>query len=438
MIRFIFTLLLIVCSVSVIAKDTVAEDFLDEESNWEFDNFIRQSFLLNKSALPSEIRTKNDLFASYTRLRLGTAYKGDKIEMEASGNGDFIFANYKDTHEFQYLWMSQNRNRMMFMEKIHDENDYLVRADVHRLNVSYNTNKLKLKLGRQSISWGQGRFINPLDLITPTGPFILDMEDIQGADGIDANWYLNSTDFVEMVITPYRRLDDPDLGELYYRDTNALLRYKATFKDADIMVLGGHHFHSWVWGGDINLTKWDASFRAGYLGRAERDLSQYAYYDEYDLPPQVSHQGVLGASYAFAKGKYRVNFESFFNSSYTGDGNEPALAEHQKQEGLASSGFTQPIREDQSFFRSKGRIITKHPVLLELSLGTEFTDLLSGNLVLIHDPVGKSEFVSPSLSYNFHDEGTLVVGAHLFGNHGTEGEFRGAKPSAFFFIRWHF
>ena len=416
--------------------ETDLDEFMAEDSKWKSDSFIRQSFLLNKSQIPAPYKTRTDLLSSYTRLRLGVKYTGEKLEAEASGNVDFIFSNYTGTPEFQYLWMTENRNRMFFMEKIHDEKDYLVRADVHRLNATYNSSKVKLKFGRQSISWGQSRFIDPLNLVTPTGPFIIDMEDIQGADGLDANYYINQTDFVELVVTPYRKMNDPDLKKLYYMDTNALLRYKGTFGNSDVMLVTGHHYHSWVWGGDISVTKWDASFRAGYLGRGERKLDDYAYFETNgNLPPKIAHQGVIGTSYAFS-GKYRVNFETLFNSAYSK--NNPGLAEHAKQEGLTSAGFQQPIREDQSFFVSKGRIITKQPVLMELALGAEFTDTISANLITIYDPVGKSEVIIPNLSWNFHNEGVLVAGLFLYGNHGREGEFIGAKPSAYIFMRWHF
>jgi len=412
--------------------------FEEDESPFEYGGFIRETVHGIKNPGP-EISgvSRNFLLSSQTTLRLGAKYKNENWTVNGEGNLSGIFGNYMDSPLFNFLWMGRVRNRFLFVDDYELHNSYIVRKEVHRLSVSYATSKIKVTVGRQAISWGQGRFLNPIDLITPVGPFILDMEDIPGADCLSFSYYLSSFNLIDVVIVPYRRMDRARTGKMTSKDTNAIVRFKGTRDNLDYMLVAGTHFHSAVWGFDLSLTKWDASFRAAYLGRAEEELSQYPYYTGENLPPSVVHQVVIGFGYAFFK-KLRTNMELFYNSGpYSRD---EALRLNSGDAQIFESGLVRPRNEDGSYFRTEGRIMTEHPLLVELSLGFDVTDFLAFTVFALADPEGRSAYYGPSLSYSLSDEAVLVAGAQLFSApaDAQNSEFAGVESIGYAFLRWHF
>lgn len=410
-----------------------------DEGPFLFTGFFRQTLHGSQSTLPREKRIRKELLSSYSRLRLEASWKDEEEvwRAQASGNADFIFSNYMDSPEFDLYWKTRIRNRLFSMENINDEDEYLIRSDVHRLWVSWAAEDLDLKFGRQVLSWGQGRFINPMDLITPSGPFITDIEDIPGADIASAVYSINSFDMIEIVVAPYKRLDNTDLGKLENRDANALARYKATYDNLDYSVLAGYHFHSHVFGTELTLTHWDANFRMSWLARDEGKLADLPYYDAENLPAQTTHQGTIGVSYAFW-GKLRTNLEFLLNSAYYKK--DLALQSHLEQELAVRNRFTRADSVDSSFFRTEGRIFTKNPYLIQFSLSYDLDELWSLGFMTIADKEGESIFLSPTITYSFSDEGVWALGAWLFEDYGYpgEGEFENLPPSVYTYIRIHF
>ena len=422
------------------SPDAVSESDIDDlsgdNSDWKLSGFIRELIQGSESSLHPDIRPVKYPAASRSTLGLASLYEKDKLKLDLQLRGDYIFSNYNDSPAFDAAWNRRIRDRFFYLEYNHRTDSYINLIYVHRMYATYNGEKTKITLGRQAISWGQGRFLNPLDLITPVGPFVIDIEDIPGADAINAVYYINSLNMIEGVIAPYRRYDRPNLKKIYYRDTNTLIRFKGTAGNLDYFTVAGYHFHSWVWGFDLNYTVFGASFRFAYLLRGESKLRDYPYYAD-DLPPIISHQAVMGASYTFFK-KIQTNFEVFANSAYYL--NDPALKENMREENTIAAGFQPPANNDGTFFRVSGRIITKNPVLFEASIGYAATDLLNVSVFAIGDPIGRSAMFGPSFSYSLSDEAVLSFGAWTFSlpSDRERAEFGDAEPMAFMYLRWHF
>ena len=107
---------------------------------------------------------------------------------------------------------------------------------------------------------------------------------------------------------------------------------------------------------------------------------------------------------------------------------------------MVSLNVISPDRYDSSYFRTTGRIITKNPVLLELLLGYDVTELLSTTFFLIGDPYGKSAFFGPFVTYNITDNITWTIAGQYFylASKDTNPEFKGAQSSIFSYIKWYF
>jgi hypothetical protein len=413
------------------------EPMIAGDSPFVLDGFVRQTVHGMKS-IPGQTQISRDrLLSSQTRFRVGAEYDNNNLKIDIEGNLDLVFGNFTDTLAFDYIWGREIRNRWMSMERSERRNDSIVSRDIHRAFASYSTDTFKLAIGRQAISWGEGRFLNPIDLITPVGPFLLDIEDVPGADAVDLSYYINSFDMLEVVIVPYRRLDRSDTGRIGSLDTNLLFRYRASVGNLDLALIAGHHFHSAVAGIDMNWTIGGASIRAAYLARDERITKDDPYRNEQDPPPQTVHQALFGAGYAFF-GELIMNVELFLNSGAYRD--NAAVKEHITRAPLIDADFLPADPTDASFFHVQGRILTKNPVLIELSATYNITDLITMTLFAIGDPVGKSAYYGPIFSYSISDEGILSAGAQIMtdSRNSVEPEFPGYSDMAYGLIRWHF
>lgn len=424
-------------------KDTDADQQVDpglEEEAIVFDGSIRQLLHAMRNKYPEVAHHKKNVYTSYTRMQLGWEDNDPEASWswQLRGNIDLISSNYQNSVLFDSVWRNRMRNRLLDMEDEWVHEKYLFRSDIHRASVAYRQNKFDLTLGRQAISWGAGRFLNPLDLITPSGPFILDTADVPGADAINFRYYLNDLDFLEFVGAPYRRMDDTRYSHLLYQDVNALTRYKFTNGDLDSQIILGHHFHSWVLGLEGSFTLKGAGLRLAYLGRRENHLDERAYYDEEDPPPEYIHQLVLGASYAFFKGFLRTNAEVFLNSNPLSENNSQSNA--LSHAGAVSSGFASPLQNDDSFFMSNGRIHTRNPILWQFSVGFNATDISTLDLILLWDPMGHSAFWSPIYTYDISDSLRFVAGAQLYSLPYKEeySTFAGGQATAFMYMTYYF
>lgn len=405
-------------------------DLSEFDSPYHFGGFFRQGIQGLKPYYP--IDKKYTDVISESRIRLKLEYSSGPIQAELSGNGDFLFTNHPNSPAFKPLFVSEIRNRMLSMETIQDHGDYVIRGDIHRLNAAYKSADFHITVGRQAISWGEGRLLNPMDLITPVGPLIQDLEDVPGADAINTSYFFNSYDSLQLVVVPYTREDERDLGRLRSEDATAIGRFKGTYGNLDLVFLAGRQHRSYVWGTELNLTVWDAGFRFAYLGRQEDE----EFHTDY-LAQKDTHQFVLGASYAFW-GELRTNFEVFYNSRPYGE--DPYIPEQQGQELEVASNQSEPELRDESFFRTRGRILTRNPYLVQASLGYNITELITGDVFAIWDPEGGSVLYGPQFSFNASNEILIVAGARLYqtGDHPQESEFQGAPPQAFIYMRWHF
>ncbi len=412
-----------------------SESAPEDEETWfsrlpvHYRAFARESLFSNVTGGDQ----KRVFSASSTRLRGEAVWNSEHVKAEVSANLDYVIGNRMDSPEAWLILRSRVRNRAMSLETVNDHPDFIVKADIHRLNIAYRTESLTLSAGRQVISWGEGRFYNPMNLVSPVSIFLMDMEDIPGQDLINIHYYFNSYDSVQFVAVPYTRNDSRHTSRLKSADTNALARFKGTFGNADLVFVGGRHFHSSVWGLESTVTAWDAAFRFAYLGRQE-DLEKVSD----SISRKAAHQIILGVSYAFWKGKIRTNAEVFANSAYhSGDGD---IAELHQREALTAAGIEKPVMDDDAFFRTSGRIFTRNPYLIQLSAGGQVTDTVNLDVFLIGDPVGKSLIYGPSVSWSFSNEGILSAGARLygFGRDSENAEFKGGNPMVFGLARVYF
>jgi hypothetical protein len=137
---------------------------------------------------------KNVFLRSRTLMGQDYTLSLNRLRVEANGglapglsfdlqyDNELLLGSYLDTTEFKTAKDS------VVPQYWRADANYLERGDVygnHRLyrgSVTLTRGNLDLKLGRQRIAWGTGRFWSPLDLLNPVSPLALEREERVGVD----------------------------------------------------------------------------------------------------------------------------------------------------------------------------------------------------------------------------------------------------------------
>jgi len=143
-------------------------------------------------------------------------------------------------------------------------------AVLHRLDrawLAYTSEKAVLRFGRQALSWGNGLFYAPLDLVNPFDPATIDTEYKAGDDMLYLQYLRDNGDDVQGAVV-FRR--DPLTGDVESDQATVSLKYHgfAGELEYDVLVaetygdpvlgLGlGRSIGGAVWSGDLVVTDTD-------------------------------------------------------------------------------------------------------------------------------------------------------------------------------------
>jgi len=144
-------------------------------------------------------------------------------------------------------------------------------AILHRLDrfwVGYAGEKAVVRFGRQALSWGNGFFFAPMDLVNPFDPTTIDTEYKSGDDMLYVQYLRESGDDVQGAVV-FRR--DPLSGDLESDEATVALKYHgfageneydvlvAESYDSTVIGIGGaRSIGGAIWRGDIVFTDSDS------------------------------------------------------------------------------------------------------------------------------------------------------------------------------------
>lgn len=198
-------------------------------------------------------------FGGHTKLRLvGQSYPDDSLirdlvgatSLDAAGElrlnfstrsrGWSFHADYQLLgiySEFLPFGLPTDDSRLFDMTRvITDGSDH---AWVHRLDrfwVGYSGEKVVLQAGRQALSWGNGLFFHPLDLVNPFDPEVIDTEYKTGDDMLYGQYLLDNGDDIQ-VAAVFRR--NAQTGDVDSDAGTAAIKYHGFAGDYEYDVLLG-------------------------------------------------------------------------------------------------------------------------------------------------------------------------------------------------------
>ncbi|MDJ0812908.1 MAG: hypothetical protein QNJ23_04215 [Woeseiaceae bacterium] len=257
-------------------------------------------------------------FDGHTKLRaVGQTYPDDSLLRDLAGSSsldtigelrlnlaakkyDWSFhADYQALglySEFLALGLPNDDRRLFdFTKVVADGSDY---ALVHRLDrfwAGYAGRKLVVRAGRQALSWGNGLYFHPLDLVNPFDPTTIDTEYKTGDDMVYAQYLRDNGDDLQAAVV-FRR--DPLTGERRSDEGTVAVKYHGFAGENEYDVLIGENFGDTVvglgavgslggavWRGDLVITDADDETEVEFVTNvsyswvwAERNVSGSAEY----------------------------------------------------------------------------------------------------------------------------------------------------------------
>ena len=261
---------------------------------------------------------------------------------------------------------------------------------LYRAAVTLAVRDVDVRVGRQRIAWGTGRFWSPLDILNPVSPTAVEREDRLGVDAVLVEAKFDALSRLSAVHAPQR-----DAG----RTTNAL-QWHGNVKSVDYSLVGGRMLGQDVVGFDL----------AGQLGqagvRAEATRQRPA-------GGTAFSRVMVGADYAFAN-TLTVSTELYYNGGGTKD--------------RAAYDFGA---------LASGRTLTLATRYLGLFAGYELTPLLKWNNYLVVNLDDRSRALDSRLIWSLRSNLDMTFGLQRFG--GSRGsEYAQQRDSMHVRLQWFF
>lgn len=339
-------------------------------------------------------RTAFPLGETYTldfnRLRLETRGRPlDWLGFEVQYDHEAFLGSYLDTAQFAQLKAAPLVTYWDLEDDYLDRGSAYARQRLYRGFITLEAPLADVRIGRQRIAWGSGRFWNPTDLFNPYNPTQLERDERIGVDAVLVEKNLDALSRLSLAYAPQR-----DAAH------SRALRYRTNLVNTDLGVMAGEFRGDRVVGVEF----------AGRL--SEASLYGEAAYTHPNTGPAFT-RAVFGSEYAFVN-TLTVGFELYWNGAGTADEARYDIAR-------LYAGAIQNVAR---------RYVGGH-------LKYEITPLLrSDNYVIVNLDDG-SRFVAPGLVYSLATNWDVSVGVQSFGGAGAS-EYGRFHDLYYVYLQWFF
>lgn len=324
------------------------------------------------------------------RLRL--EWKGQlrpAVGIELQYDNEVLVGSYLGTRQFQLESRLPARTYWDLESVYARDGEALGRHRVRRAAVTVSRGATDLRIGRQRVAWGTGRFWSPLDLLNPVNPTALEPGEREGADAVLLEHKRSAVSRIAVVVAPVRQ--GHKLGLAQWHANRGGIDYSVTAGQVREGRMAGFDLAG-QWGG------------AGL--RAEWTVTRQ---DAGGTP----HRVLLGWDYAFAN-TLTLSAELYFDGSGRKDPATYDLA------GLLAG-------RRQTVARRYGGLYARY----------ELTPLLKGEGWAVRNVDDRSWYLSPRLTYSVRQNVDLAAGAQLHGGRSSS-EFGQRRNLWFAYAQWFF
>jgi len=367
------------------------DDFYNRGWDFSYNAYYRNLFMFQGKGLyydenfqPEEKRLYSDL----NRISVSPEVSYDEsFILHADADIQAMFSNYNSSRAFELYWIEPDYNRFTRTGiEIARNRCIYSGAEIRSLYAKLVLGSFTGTLGRQQVRFGGSRLWNPLDLLNPFSPVMVEGADVQtGIDAARLDWYPVDTVELTLVFNPVR--EEESLGKMNMRSSNYLARLKAGWSDLDTALLGGYSARRTNLGCDMQYILFEGMLTAVVLYSDPEDGESY-------------FQCGAGYEYTFVSGIYLLA-EYFYNSLPVNEDEKLAAALlHSSISGI----------DESNYYVLANRMITYNSHYLSSALGYDFHPLVRGELFLIADFQGGGIFINASLRYNVMQNADVEAG----------------------------
>ena len=203
--------LVLLLGVAAVADDSPYEltghtKFRFSGTTFPSDSVLRE--LAGSESLDLEGDLRLNFQASSGRWTFNTAYQlfglyGDRVEYTRGlpPAADLFFRRFPD-----------DERRLFNLTKVmHDRDKEALLHRLDRLWVGYSSEKTVVRFGRQAITWGNGLFYAPMDLVNPFDPATIDTEYKAGDDMLYLQYLQDNGNDLQAAVVMRRNLQSGDV-----------------------------------------------------------------------------------------------------------------------------------------------------------------------------------------------------------------------------------
>lgn len=166
---------------------------------------------------------------------------------------------------------------------------------LYRASVTWSIQDIDIRLGRQRVAWGTGRFWSPLDLINPINPTALDREERLGVDAL----------LLDAKMGPLSRISAVHAPQQDARLNSSALQWHDNVRGVDYSLVAGRFWAEDVLGFDLATQLGQAGLRGEVTTQRTATGSSYS-------------RALAGIDYAFPN-TLTFSVETYYNGNGSSD-----------------------------------------------------------------------------------------------------------------------
>ena len=333
--------------------------------------YYKNLLVRSETVLGSPERYTLDL----NRLRLEVKGKiADNASVDLQYDNELLLGNYLRTAQFGIQKDMPPDTYWDLESNLAEGGSYHARHRFYRASVTLSAGDTDIRIGRQRVAWGTGRFWSPLDLLNPFSPIALERAERVGVDAV----------LVERKLSPLSRVSAIYAPAHHQDGASAALHWHANVRGIDYSIVGGRFKREDVLGADIATEIGGAGVRAELTHNRRSEAASY-------------RRAVLALDYAF-QNTLTLSGELYYNGAGASD--------------RAAYDF-------QSLFASRIQNVGRR--YFGGFASYEITPLVKWLNYVVVNLADRSTFFSPTLTFSLRANLDLTLGTQLFdGSSGSE------------------
>jgi hypothetical protein len=375
-----------------------SKDFIEESGvKFKFSGYFKDLFMFTStdvySGSPVEMPgASKNLISNMQRIRFSPEIQaGSFMLIHVDWDNELVMSSYNKSLEFKNTWMPSHYNDLFQPSwNPYEDNSALYRTKLHRAYMKLNLSMFTFSIGRQQIRFGSGKLWNPLDILNPVSPtYVEGADDQKGTDAVKMDVFFNEKTELTLVYDQKRMFDN--FNDIQYINGNTIARFKTTFSETDLAIMGGWVARKGIAGVDVSSVFFKGILRGALLFSYPEDKNWFFQFNtgyEYNFQFGLS---IMGEYFYNGNG---INYNSSLKSAIT------------------QSMFT-GINQS-NYYKFANQILTYNQHYLGLAVGYEFHPLLRGDFFTIYDIQGNGFFMTLSFKYNIVENLDAVIGG-MFG-----------------------